>query len=301
LADALLADGHEVLGVDCFTPYYDRSAKDANLASSRRHHNFHFAEADIRSADLTSLFDWATVLFHLAAQPGVRLSWSSGFPEYESHNIAATQRVLEAAKNCNRLERLVYASSSSVYGDAPRYPTYETDVARPHSPYGVTKLAGENLCSLYAANWGVPTVSLRYFTVYGPRQRPDMAFARLISSARQSRAFPLFGDGSQIRDFTFVADVVSATLAASEADVSPGEVINIGGGEPTTMSRAMKIVEELVDREIRVDSRPQQPGDVIQTGAAIELAERLLHWSPSVSLQSGLESQVRWDELRGAS
>src|SRR4051812_32930977 len=205
LAEALVGNGDVVVGVDCFTPYYDAAQKRANLQRLAATKQFTLAEADLRTAELPPLLDGVDVVYHQAGQPGVRLSWASGFAEYDSHNIIATQRLLEGARAAG-VARVVYASSSSVYGNAPRYPTSEDDLPQPHSPYGVTKLAAEHLCNLYAANWGVHTVSLRYFTVYGPRQRPDMAMHRLIESALAGTPFPLYGDGSAVRDFTFVDD-----------------------------------------------------------------------------------------------
>src|SRR5687768_16907364 len=191
LVDALLNRGDDVLGIDCFTPYYDRAAKRANLEAALASSSFEFIEADLRVADLVELLHDADLIFHQAAQPGVRLSWSEGFAEYVSHNVLATQRLLDAARAVEA-RRVVYASSSSVYGQAASYPTSEEQLPRPYSPYGVTKLAAEHLCSLYAETWGVPTVSLRYFSVYGPRQRPDMALHRLIKAGLSGEPFPLF-------------------------------------------------------------------------------------------------------------
>ena len=214
LAERLLDDGHQVRIVDCLTDYYDVAQKLANLelVGDRAE----VLDLDLRTADVRSLVTDRDVVFHLAAQPGVRLSWADGFPAYDSCNVLATQRLLEACRGTS-LSRFVYASSSSVYGDAERYPTLETDLPRPRSPYGVTKMAGEHLCTLYASAWQIPTVSLRYFTVYGPRQRPDMAFHRLCQSVITGDAFPLYGDGSQIRDFTFVDDVVVGQRGRSRA------------------------------------------------------------------------------------
>jgi len=293
LADALLARGDDVVGVDCFTPYYDPAAKRANVPAGVR-----LVEADLRDADLGPLVAGAGVVFHQAAQPGVRLSWSSGFADYDSHNVLATQRLLEACLAADVRPRVVYASSSSVYGQAPRYPTSEDDLPRPHSPYGVTKLAAEHLCNLYAANWGLPTVSLRYFTVYGPRQRPDMAMHRLCEAALGGTAFPLYGDGSARRDFTFVADVVAANLAAAEADVAPGTVVNVAGGGDTSMADLIALVGDVAGAPVEVERRPRQPGDVDRTGGAIDRARALLGWSPQVSLEDGVAAQVAWHRDR---
>jgi len=292
LADALVARGDQVVGVDCFTPYYDPVAKRANVPEGVR-----LVEVDLRDADLAPILAGADVVFHQAAQPGVRLSWSSGFVEYASHNVLATQRLLEAAVEAGG-PRVVYASSSSVYGQAASYPTSEDDLPRPHSPYGVTKLAAEHLCGLYAANWGLPTVSLRYFTVYGPRQRPDMAMHRLCESALTGAAFPLFGDGSARRDFTFVADVVAANLAAAAVAVEPGTVVNVAGGGDTSMTELIDLVGEVVGRPVVVDRRPGQPGDVDRTGGTIDRARALLGWSPAVGLPAGVAAQVEWHRSR---
>jgi nucleoside-diphosphate-sugar epimerase len=297
LSDTLLADGHEVLGVDCFTPYYDRASKDANLAVARSHTRFAFVEADLRTADLAPLLDRIDVVFHQAAQAGVRHSWSDGFGDYDTHNVLATQRLLEAAKHA-KTRRFVYASSSSVYGNAARYPTVETDLPRPHSPYGVTKLAAEHLCNLYAANWDVPTVSLRYFTVYGPRQRPDMAIHRLIEAALRGEPFPMYGDGSAVRDFTFVGDAVAANVAAATASCPPGTVVNIAGGSSIAMKELIGLTEELADAPIALDPRPVEAGDVERTGGSIEKAADLLDWKPVTDVATGVERQLAWHRNR---
>lgn len=293
LAEALLNNGWQVTGVDCFTDYYDPALKRDNLKTAVGHGNFTFVEADLRQAELTALLDGATVVFHQAGQPGVRLSWGEGFGAYTSHNVLATQRLLEAARNV-KVPRLVYASSSSVYGNAARYPTTEADLPQPHSPYGVTKLAAEHLCRLYAANWGLSTVSLRYFTVFGPRQRPDMAMARLVQAAVTGKPFPLFGDGTQVRDFTYVADVVEANLAAARADVAPGTYLNIAGGSSTTMGELIVLAEELSGSCIELEHFPAQPGDARQTGGTVDKAEEALGWRPRVGVREGLADQIAW-------
>ncbi len=300
LAERLVSDGWTVRGIDCFTPYYAREAKEANLAALSSKAAFTLVEADLRCDALADVLDGATAIFHQAAQPGVRLSWSDGFAEYDGHNVLATQRLLEAARAAGT-SRLVYASSSSVYGNAPRYPTTEDDLPRPHSPYGVTKLAAEHLCNLYAANWGVTTVSLRYFTVYGPRQRPDMAMHRLCEAAITGDAFPLFGDGSAVRDFTYVDDVVAANVAAAAADVAPGTVVNIAGASSISMADLLRLTGELAGTEVVVDRRPAQAGDVERTGGSIEQARRLLGWEPGVGVRTGLARQLDWHRGRHAS
>ncbi len=233
------------------------------------------------------------MVFHQAGQPGVRKSWSTGFNDYCEHNVKATQRLLEAARAATT-PRFVYASSSSVYGNAPAYPTVETDLPRPFSPYGVTKLAAEHLCALYAANWGVPTVSLRYFTVYGPRQRPDMAIRRLADAAVTGATFSLFGDGRQVRDFTYVSDVVAANVAAGFEDVAPGTVVNIAGGSHAVMMDLIDMVGELAGSPVSLDRGPKEAGDVQRTGGTIDRAHELLGWEPVVRLRNGLAVQVEW-------
>ncbi|HUR78156.1 MAG TPA: NAD-dependent epimerase/dehydratase family protein [Acidimicrobiales bacterium] len=297
ISDALLARGDSVLGVDCFTDYYDRESKESNLAGALRHPSFGFVETDLRFAVIEPLLDGVDVVFHQAAQAGVRLSWSDRFAEYESHNVLATQRLLEAAKHVGG-PKVVYASSSSVYGNAARYPTRETDLPAPHSPYGVTKLAAEHLCNLYASNWGVQTVSLRYFTVYGPRQRPDMACHRLIEAALSGSAFPMYGDGSAVRDFTFVGDIAAANLAAADAECAPGTVLNVAGGSSIAMADLIALVGELVGTPPALDRLAPQPGDVARTGGTIDRARDSLAWEPAVDLRDGLTAQVAWHRAR---
>ena len=299
LADELLGRGDRVLGVDCFTPYYERGVKEANLTGARHSDRFELIEADLRSCDIEPLLDGIDVVFHQAAQPGVRLSWSAGFADYVGHNVLATQRLLEAVKGASKA-KVVYASSSSVYGNAAAYPTTEDDLPRPHSPYGVTKLAAEHLCNLYAANWNVPTVSLRYFTVYGPRQRPDMAFHRLLASTLAGEPFPLFGDGSAIRDFTFVGDAVAANLAAADQDCEPGTVVNVAGGSSISMRELLDLAADVVGRAPTIEPRPDQPGDVARTGGTIDRARNLLGWEPTTDLRTGLTAQVAWHKARRA-
>lgn len=301
LAEALLDEGHSVKGVDCFTPYYARSVKEANLARARSSDRFEFIEADLRDADVDAMIDEADVVFHQAAQAGVRPSWANQFADYATHNIVGTQRLLEGCRHASGKVRFVYASSSSIYGNATRYPTVEDDLPAPHSPYGVTKLAAEHLCGLYAANWGLETVSLRYFTVYGPRQRPDMAIHRLIESARLGEAFPLFGDGGAVRDFTFVDDVVKANLAAAEAAVEPGTVVNIAGGSSISMSDLIDLVGDVVGTEVPLDRHETQPGDVARTGGAIDRAHAVLGWEPRIDLRKGIELQAAWHSDRAGS
>lgn len=297
LVERLLDDGEDVVGVDCFTTYYEPAAKRANIATASESDRFELRELDLRTADLESMLDGVDVVYHQAGQPGVRLSWDSGFETYESCNVLATQRLLEAARNVG-VSRVVYASSSSVYGNAVRYPVTEDMVPHPHSPYGVTKLAAEHLCGLYAANYDLSVVSLRYFTVFGPRQRPDMAIHRLIEAALDDRPFPLFGDGSHVRDFTFVGDVVDANVRAGHAEVAPGTVVNVCAGGSTKMSDLIDAVGAAVGNPVRIDRMPEQAGDVLRTGGDSANARSLLGWRPEHDLHEGIERQTAWHRSR---
>ena len=298
LAEALLARGDTVLGVDCFTPYYDRAQKEENLATARAHPKFEFVDADLRSVAIEPLLDRVDAVFHQAAQAGVRLSWSEGFGDYVGHNVVATQRLLEAVVAARPGARVIYASSSSLYGNQPRYPTREDDLPKPFSPYGVTKLAAEHLCGLYAENWGVSTVSLRYFTVFGPRQRPDMSIHRLCEAAIHGLVFPRYGDGSQIREFTFVDDIVRGNLLGADRDVAPGSYCNLAGGAEITLSELIALVGELAGAPVKVDQQPRQAGDAFRNGGSISRAGELLGWSPEVSLRDGVSAQLAWHRSR---
>jgi UDP-glucuronate 4-epimerase len=292
--EALLDLGHEVRGVDALTDYYDVEQKKRNLRTLEQFPGFTAVNADLATAALPELLDGVDVVIHLAAQPGVRASWKDGFPHYATQNVLVTQRLLEASREAD-LSRFVYASSSSVYGRASAYPTSEDAPTRPFSPYGVTKLAGEHLCSLYAENWGLPTVSLRYFTVFGPRQRPDMAMHRFIVDALAGRPVHVFGDGEAVRDFTYVGDVVAANLAAAtKAGVAPGTVVNVAGGSSITVNGLLDLLGDLLGAPVAIDRGPTQPGDVPRTGGTIDAAARLLDWAPQVPLAEGLSRQIDW-------
>jgi nucleoside-diphosphate-sugar epimerase len=292
LAERLLANGDAVLGVDSLTDYYDVQAKQRNLKTLLRHPLFTFERADLLEADLIKLFRGTDIIFHLAAQPGVRKSWGPSFETYLLKNVLATQRVLESVSTL-RTSKLVFASSSSVYGDSESYPTSEMTLPRPVSPYGVTKLAAEALCHLYWKNYGMPTVSVRYFTIYGPRQRPDMAFNRLIRAALDASAFELYGDGTQTRDFTFVSDAVEGTLLAATAGANGG-IYNIGGGSRTSLMSVVQTVESLLGKRISLVNLPPQKGDVRDTAADISRAVADLGYAPSIRLEEGLRAQVQW-------
>jgi len=294
LTERLLAEGHHVTVIDALTEYYDPGVKQANLAEVVGRAQLELVTEDLCNTDLVRHLDGADVVFHLAGQPGVRLSWSDGFGSYVERNVNATQKVLEAAKTVGT-PRVVYASSSSVYGNAERFPTLESDRPEPFSPYGVTKLAAEHLCVLYAANWGVPTVSLRYFTVYGPRQRPDMAHHRLCNAALDQTPFPMFGDGSQERSFTYVADVVDATHRAGlTADVPPGTVLNVSGREYVTLAQLIDLVGEIAGAPVLIDRQPPQAGDAARTGGSTERIGSILGWQSTTSLAEGVAAQVDW-------
>ena len=292
LTASLLDKGATVVGLDGFTDYYPRALKERNLDENRRRQGFRFAETTIQDADLPALLDGVTHVFHLAAQAGVRKSWGKDFTTYTTNNVEASQTLLEACVG-RPLERFVYASSSSVYGDRAAIPMREDALPQPVSPYGVTKLAAEQLCYLYHVNFGVPTVAMRYFTVYGPRQRPDMAFNRFIRAALTNQAITLYGDGEQTRDFTFVLDAVAATIAAGERGV-PGTAYNIGGGSRVSMNDVLRIIERIAGHPLEVTREDAQKGDMRDTYADTSLARRDLGFSPKVSLEEGIQAEYRW-------
>jgi UDP-glucose 4-epimerase len=292
LAERLLDQGARVVGIDCFTDYYPRPIKEANLAGPARRSGFTFVEARIQDADLSHLLHDVTHVFHLAAQAGVRKSWGRNFQVYTTNNIDATQVLLEACIR-HSLEAFVYASSSSVYGDDVPIPMREDALPRPVSPYGVSKLAAEQLCHLYYASYGLPAVSLRYFTVYGPRQRPDMGFHRFLRAALKGEPIHLFGDGEQTRDFTFVGDAVAATIAAGTAGLA-GRVYNIGGGSRVSINRVLELVGRITARPLDVRREEKQKGDMRDTFADTSLARAELGFVPAVALSDGLEAEYRW-------
>jgi nucleoside-diphosphate-sugar epimerase len=293
LSERLIADGADVVGLDCFTDHYPRAVKERNLSGLIRQPRFHFVESSIRDADLPALLRDRTHVFHLAAQAGVRKSWGRDFAVYTVNNIEATQLLLEAVCGLSTLERLVYASSSSVYGDGVAIPMREDALLQPVSPYGVTKLAAEQLCHLYHANHKVPTVSLRYFTVYGPRQRPDMGFHKFLRATMRAEPIRLFGDGEQTRDFTYVHDAVNATVAAAVEGV-PGRVYNIGGGSRVSINHVVEMIGRVTGRRPLVEVDRAQPGDMRHTYADTSLARADLGFQPQVSLEDGLKAEYQW-------
>jgi len=291
LARAELDRGNEVVGIDCFINYYPRAIKERNLEPLLADERFSFHEENVLEADLDSLLEGVEVVYHQAAQAGVRASWGQDFEIYTFNNVQATQRLLESCKGRNL--RFIYASSSSVYGNCERLPMREDHPTAPLSPYGVTKLAGEHLARLYWANFRLHTVSLRYFTVYGPGQRPDMAFHRLIKAILRDEEFPVFGDGRQTRDFTFIHDAVAANLAAAERG-RPGAYYNIGGGSRVSLNEVIALVEKIIGRKARVRHAEPQKGDVRHTYADTSLARRELGYRPRVALEEGLRAEIEW-------
>jgi len=288
LTDQLLKDGHEVTGIDCFTNYYSPEIKRTNIASALKNPHFSFLQSDLLEMNAYPDVD---VVFHQAAQAGVRSSWGADFFIYTRNNIDATQRLLEWYKDKN-LKKFVYASSSSVYGDVP-IPMTEDMRLQPVSPYGVTKLAAEHLCHLYWKNFGLPMVALRYFTVYGPRQRPDMAINKFVNAILNETPITLYGDGTQKRDFTYVSDVVEANLHAAETGI-PGSVFNIGGGSWITVNELINELKKNCRKPVKINFVEQQKGDMKDTLADIQKTESILGWKPRVPIREGAKKYVQW-------
>ncbi|HNW91587.1 MAG TPA: NAD-dependent epimerase/dehydratase family protein [bacterium] len=295
LARELLARGWQVTGIDCFTDYYPRAYKENHLAGLRAAAGLALHDEDMLAGRLAERLDGVDVVFHLAAQAGVRASWGGQFDVYTDQNIRATQQLLELLKERPRV-RLVNASSSSVYGDTPVLPMREDAPCWPVSPYGVTKLAAEHLCRLYQRSYGVPAVSLRFFTVYGPGQRPDMGFHRFLAALRDDVPVPLFGDGSQTRDFTYVSDIVAGIIAAAERG-TPGAVYNLGGGSRVSLNGALALAEQVSGRTLRRAAQGVARGDMRDTWAELTLAQRDLGYQPAVMLAEGLAAEWAWLNL----
>jgi UDP-glucose 4-epimerase len=293
LAEELVAQGADVVGIDSFTDYYPRDVKERNLAGLLRQPAFRFVESRIQDEDLPALLEGRSHVFHLAAQAGVRKSWGRDFGIYTTNNIEATQVLLEAARRGAQLERMVYASSSSVYGDNVPMPMQEDALPQPVSPYGVSKLAAEQLCYLYQVNYGLPTVALRYFTVYGPRQRPDMAFHRFLYATIRGEPIAVFGDGEQTRDYTFVHDAVAATIAAATRGV-PGRVYNVGGGSRVSVNDVLDLIGRVAGRKPQIQVESAQHGDMRHTYADTTRARVDLGFQPRVNLEQGLAAQHAW-------
>ncbi len=294
LVKTLLEQGKQVIGIDEFNDYYDPALKHKNIAHLQNNPNFQLIKGDIQCLDWQILLADVEVVYHQAAQAGVRASWGKGFRAYTERNINATQVLLEAAKDAKNLKRLVLASTSSVYGDAETLPTHEGICPQPISPYGITKLAAERLCRLYHQNFGVPFVALRYFTVYGPRQRPDMAFHKFFKSVLLDEAIPIYGDGEQTRDFTFVSDVVAANLAAATIPQTVGEIFNIGGGSRVVLTQVLDTMAEIVGRSIKRNHIEKAMGDARHTAADVSKARKILGYQPQVSLSEGLTQEWYW-------
>ncbi|NOR13111.1 MAG: NAD-dependent epimerase/dehydratase family protein [Candidatus Aminicenantes bacterium] len=292
LSRRLLKEGFSVIGVDSFTDYYPRWIKERNLSTLKSENNFSFLEEDINSLDLNRLLQNVDCVFHLAAQAGVRASWGQSFSEYIRNNIEATQRLLEESKE-QPLHKFIFASSSSVYGYCPELPMSESSPLLPYSPYGVTKLAAENLCYLYSKNYGVPTISLRFFTVYGPGQRPDMAFHKFFKSTSENKPITVFGTGEQTRDFTYINDIINAIFACIEHGQT-GETYNLGGGNRKMLKDLLPLFEEICGKKISVKWEEKQKGDVPHTLADIQKAKKDLGFVPRTAIDEGLSEEWRW-------
>ena len=294
LTERLLGAGVEVLGIDGITEYYDKRIKRRNLSAALSHPSFEFIEGDIlQSQKLKKTIGEAEWIFHIAAQPGVRPSWGTSFEDYTRNNVLATQHLLELSRESRRLRRFIYASSSSVYGQTGTEKVAETNPTAPYSPYGVTKLAGEHLCSLYASNFGIPVASFRFFTVYGPRQRPDMAFNRLLTAALTGKAFQLFGDGSQERDFTYVSDVIDGLMLAATNENCRG-VFNIGGGHVISLNEVIALLQDIMGTTVSVKRTEAQKGDVQRTSADTTLIQQTLGYSPKVDIRQGIKNELEF-------
>ncbi|MGA1865287.1 MAG: NAD-dependent epimerase/dehydratase family protein [bacterium] len=292
LAEKLLELKYDVVGIDAFIDYYPRQIKESNIQGIREDKNFHFIEADLNEINLRELVDGCDYIFHQAAQAGVRASWGREFKIYTDCNIKATQALLEACLN-KSIKKFIYASSSSVYGDTQELPMREANVVRPVSPYGVTKLAGEHLACLYAKNFKLPCISLRYFTVYGPRQRPDMAFNRFIRASMEKKQLTIYGDGEQTRDFTYISDIIDANIEAAKSE-AVGDVFNIGGGSRVSLNQVLNILEGIAKRKIPRQYIETQKGDVMHTYADVSKARMCLGYKAKIALENGLKKQFDW-------
>ncbi len=292
LCRALIQNGESVIGVDSFTDFYPRWIKEKNIQPLLNHPKFEFLYEDIITLDLNEVMEKVEAVFHLAAQPGVRTSWGDDFSIYTKNNIDVTQRILESAKNIS-LRKFIYASSSSVYGLSPQFPMRESQLLYPYSPYGVTKLAAEHLCFLYHRNYGIPCVSLRFFTVYGPGQRPDMAFHRFLKAIGDEKEIKVYGDGQQTRDFTYIDDIIRANVS-SLTNGRPGETYNIGGGTQIKLADIIPILEKICRKTIRIKFQEGQKGDVRHTFADIRKAKKDLNYNPQISLEDGLKEEWNW-------
>lgn len=297
LAESLLLAGHTVIGLDSLTAYYDPKIKLAHLEELKDHRSFRFLRLDLAADEIRPSLDGVEAIFHLAGQPGVRASWGTDFSVYAEWNVLATQRLLDEALRCHTLKAFVNASSSSIYGNQSTAVLTESLRPNPISPYGVTKLAAEHLTCLYGSQFGLPTASLRFFTVYGPRQRPDMGISRLIRAALDQEVFQIHGDGMQQRDFTFVHDIVSANLSVAEgicaSRIQPGSVFNVGSSDPIAINELVSVVSELSASTIHIIRVPASPGDPRMTYADTDLLRHETGWKVTTNLKSGIEAQLQ--------
>ncbi|WP_020469812.1 NAD-dependent epimerase/dehydratase family protein [Zavarzinella formosa] len=294
LCERLLESGHEVTGIDCFVPYYPKPFKERNLTGLKPRPHFRFLSADLRTDSLAEATDGAEVIYHLAAMPGLEKSWTD-FDGYQSCNVTATQRLLEAVRKSPSLKRFVYGSTSSVYGKFASGD--ETMPTRPVSPYGVTKLAGEHLAKAYLDTFGTPVVALRFFSVYGPRQRPDMAYNIFIRALLTGEPITIFGDGEQVRGNTFVLDCASAVMAAAEAKI--GEIYNVGGGEAVSIREVLAKLERISGKRFTVNHQAARAGDQKSTLADTTKLRTELNWEPKTPLDAGLKAQFEWQANGG--
>jgi UDP-glucose 4-epimerase len=289
ITDYLLKNGYHVVGIDCFTDYYSRSIKESNISNAVNNEKFTFIERNLLEIEDYPDVDY---VFHQAAQAGVRASWGQNFDIYIENNIKATQKLLEYYKD-KKIDKFVYASSSSVYGDIDELPMHEKSYLRPYSPYGVTKLAAENLCTLYYKNYSVPTISLRYFTVYGPRQRPDMGIYKFVSSVLNNKEITIYGDGTQTRDFTYIDDVVQANVLASKSDAC-GEIFNVGGGNTISVTDLIRLIEKNTGEQANVRYIEKQKGDVRDTLADVTKINNMFNWSAKTDIKTGIQRYIEW-------
>jgi UDP-glucose 4-epimerase len=293
LSEKLLGNGFKVIGIDCFSDYYSKEIKKNNMISFQNNKNFKLIENDLMKIDLISIIKESEFLFHEAAQPGVRASWGEQFDTYVKDNILVTQKILESAKEVKTLEKIVMASSSSIYGEQEGIMIENETIPSPISPYGVTKLASENLGLTYASNYDLPITSLRYFTVYGPRQRPDMAFTKFIKANLSGDKISIFGDGNQIRDFTFISDIIDANLKCMKSEIH-GNVLNIGGGKTYSIMEILSTIEKITGIENNLIFTSEQKGDVKRTESDITKARKIIDYCPKIDVVEGLTSQISW-------
>jgi nucleoside-diphosphate-sugar epimerase len=289
LGKKLLESNHEVIGIDCFTDYYSHEIKEKNISNLFNYDAFKFYDKDLYLFPIEDICDGVDCIFHLAAQPGVRLSWGNNFDVYVRNNIIVTQKILESIKN-HKIKKFIFASSSSVYGNVDKLPISENTATRPNSPYGVTKLDGENLCHLYYKNYGIPVTILRYFSVFGPGQRPDMGFHNFITSIIKEKEIIIYGSGNQTRDFTYIDDVVNANISTLDSD-KDGEIINIGGGNRISINDTIKLLQDIIGMKAKIKYVETAKGDVEHTRADISKASRLLGYYPKIGVEEGLKKQ----------